>query len=323
MNRKSGLDIYRILCCIGVLGYHVLDDVHPFEGETMILYYACSFCVPGFFMLSGYLLGCRPILSVEYSEKKIISVIKKLFGWVIFWVIVHFVRTGELYDVWTNMSQTITASGIEPVAWFLCTYCLLMVVAPALHYGMKKSPIIFYIVIVLWLRVLATGKLDFIREVRPQSLWLHLYAGYFAIGMVCADIYIRMSDFQKKISWLAAIVIAVVSSFVYYREVFIDMNGLAPHQNYGAWYYSLWLISLFVLISNYDVKNEIIQRILKRISKNTFTVYLGHLPLLLFITSAKSLNSLGTAIVYIIILFVITLVMAEVFNRLPLLRKIT
>ena len=26
-KRNYGLDIYRILCCIGVLTYHVMDDV--------------------------------------------------------------------------------------------------------------------------------------------------------------------------------------------------------------------------------------------------------------------------------------------------------
>lgn len=38
MNRKSGLDIYRILCCLGVLGYHVLDDLPMVGGgESPIL----------------------------------------------------------------------------------------------------------------------------------------------------------------------------------------------------------------------------------------------------------------------------------------------
>ena len=36
MNRISGLDIYRILCCIGVLGYHVLDDVLMLEGAVRL-----------------------------------------------------------------------------------------------------------------------------------------------------------------------------------------------------------------------------------------------------------------------------------------------
>lgn len=26
-KRNYGLDLYRILCCVGVLNYHVMDDV--------------------------------------------------------------------------------------------------------------------------------------------------------------------------------------------------------------------------------------------------------------------------------------------------------
>lgn len=32
INRNYGLDIFRILCCIGVLCYHIMDDL-PLEYE--------------------------------------------------------------------------------------------------------------------------------------------------------------------------------------------------------------------------------------------------------------------------------------------------
>lgn len=322
MNRISGLDIYRILCCIGVLGYHVLDDVLMLGGAVR-LYYACSFCVPGFFLLSGYLLGSRSDLSVDYSEKKVITILGKLFGWVIFWSIIHLARTGELYDIWTNTSQTIVAAGIEPVAWFICTYCILMIIAPTFYYCMKKWPKCYYGISILWIIILATGKFDFIRNTRPQSLWLHLYLGYFAIGMTCADVYKRFGDLKKRIILSVSGAIAIITTLVYYKEVFINMNGLAPHQNYGTWYYSLWLISWFVLVLNINISNEKVKNVLRKISRNTFSVYLGHLPILLYITAIRPLESLSVAFACIAALFITTLVMAEVFGRLPLLRKIT
>lgn len=26
-KRKCGIDIFRIMCCMGVLGYHIMDDI--------------------------------------------------------------------------------------------------------------------------------------------------------------------------------------------------------------------------------------------------------------------------------------------------------
>lgn len=47
-ERNYGIDIFRILCCIGVLIYHTFDDILGVNGAC-IFYYGASFCVPGFF----------------------------------------------------------------------------------------------------------------------------------------------------------------------------------------------------------------------------------------------------------------------------------
>lgn len=31
-NRNYGIDIFRILCCVGVLDYHIMDDVLEISG---------------------------------------------------------------------------------------------------------------------------------------------------------------------------------------------------------------------------------------------------------------------------------------------------
>lgn len=61
-NRNYGLDIFRIMCCLGVLDYHIvgayLNGTNVCSGGGgQALYFLAAFCVPGFFLLSGYLLG--------------------------------------------------------------------------------------------------------------------------------------------------------------------------------------------------------------------------------------------------------------------------
>lgn len=323
LERNSGLDIFRLLCCLGVVGYHVLDDILAVSGDgAKLLYYACSFCVPGFFCLSGYLAGCKNELKLEYCEEKILSTVQKLFGWIVFWTVIHFVRTGELYDIWENLFQSVLSGGIEPVGWFLFTYCIILVVTPIAHRCVKKYPAIFCSAAIVWMIWIATGKLDFITNTKTQSLWFHLYLGYFLVGMACSCLYPKIYERFPKTASVAALAMAAVTSLFYYREVFVRQSAAWPHQHYGRWYYSLWLIALLFITLRINVQNKAVQEALRKMANNTFAVYLGHLPILLYVTSLKPLASLGEAVVCILLLFAATQMMAETFRKLPLLRKI-
>lgn len=317
-SRIGGLDIYRILCCIGVVGYHVFDDVISCTFAEQF-YYMCSFCVPGFFLLSGYCFGLKEDVSCSYCEKKAFGVIKKLFGWVLLWAVIHLFRTGELYDIWSNSMQSIVAGGIEPVGWFIFTYCGAMVFAPVLCKINKLKYHIFNVSVLLWMIVLALGVFDFWRDSRAQSLWIHLYIGYFALGIMCSNIKKIIELIGQKYELYIYSTVFFVTSGIYYYFVFVGRNHAVPHQYYGEWYYTLWLLSMFMI---FTCIKDFGGRLLAELSRNTFVAYLGHLPILLFITSIKPLSSTIEAVLFILILFVCTQLLAEVFRWLPILRKI-
>lgn len=315
-ERNYGIDIFRILCCVGVLIYHTVDDVLGVRGGYA-LYYGASFCVPGFFLLSGYLVACKANYTIEYYENRVRMIAFKLFGWVIFWSVIHFIRTAEITDVWNNFLSGAVAGGILPVAWFLFTYMILLIVAYPLIYVKKKANGIFSIAVIIYMFLICLGFGSNIVNLRPQSLWLHLYLGYFALGMVLSNIKIEAKEARY---FLIPMCIALFGGCsVYYTTCY--QTG-APHQHYGSWYYTLWLVSIFILCSMIKISEKHICSVLKRISDNTFVVYLGHLPILLYLTGIRPLQSMHGAIIMILLLFLSTNIMAEVFRKLPLLRKI-
>lgn len=273
-------------------------------------------------MLSGYLVGSRKEISISYCEQKIKNVVFKLFGWIIFWTIVSFVYTNELYDIWDNMTQSIISQGIEPVAWFLFTYCIIMLAADVLCKFYMKKPILFIILSIIWILFLALGLFDFITKTKTQSLWLHIYLGYFLCGMIISKAYAKFKNIIKPHFTLYAIIFLVITSVIYFYEVFIKFDGLLPNRHYGKWYYSIWLISLFITCLNFNLKNKRVNKLIYFLGNNTFTVYLGHLPILYFLTTIRPLESTLEACLCIIFLFVVCQIMAEVFKHLPLLRKI-
>ncbi len=325
MERNYGLDLYRILCCLGVLTYHVMDDVLGIgEGIAKTLYFGASYCVPGFFLLSGFLLGSKNEVSIQYIENKIFGTVKKLFGWVIFWIIIHYIRTAELLDLWTNFTQSIVASGVEPVAWFLFTYCVLMLLGYPLHFLLKKSELIFSIVTFAWMIMLGMGVCRIVVSTRPQSLWLHLYIGYFCTGMALSWLTEKKESIEKYRKYLLCLfaLIFIVFSYWYALKVRTSQDYMAPHNYYGKIYYTVWLISLFAFTYLIRSGKGKFTALIKYLSDNTFTVYLGHLPVLLFVTALYPLQSTGMAVLYICLLFIGLELTSYLFRKLPILRKI-
>ena len=182
MERKSGVDIFRIMCCIGVLNYHVMDDILT-SSYAMVVYFASSFCIPGFFLMSGYLLANKGV-TIDYCEKKIWNTVLKLFGWIALFSVLRFIRTGEVCDMEAQVLLSISSGGILPVAWFLFTYCVILLVAPWLYRLFSKKKILFYIMVSVFVVAFIVCDLGQVLIMgRPQALWIHLYGTYFVVGM--------------------------------------------------------------------------------------------------------------------------------------------
>lgn len=323
MKRNYGIDIFRIMCCIGVLDYHIMDDVLWYGDFAKPIYFLASFCIPGFFLLSGYLVEEKERLTADYCERKVISVMSKLLGWVVFWTVMHFFRTGEIYEIWAQFTAGAKSGGILPVAWFLFTYCILMIAALPLNKLFHKIPLLFGFITIILMIALSLGVGSEIVSDKTQALWLHLYLGYFMLGMLLNQI-LNWAKHRLNPYVLGAVFvfISLVALGVFAFNVKNATIYLPPHQYYGKWYYTIWLLAIFCLMSMIEISNYRSQALIKRLAENTVVVYLGHLPILLYVTSIYSLQNTAMGIVFIIIFFVGLELTAEIFRKIPLLRKL-
>ncbi|MEY8390562.1 acyltransferase [Lachnospiraceae bacterium] len=321
-TRNYGIDIFRILCCIGVLDYHIVDDVIaiPGEGYARIIYFLASFCVPGFFLMSGYLLGEKGDVTVEYCENKVKAIIVKLSGWIIFWSVIHYIVSGKMYNILNEVNKGLQGKGVLPVAWFLFTYCILMLFAFPFGKLFQKFPTAFSVTAVLWVTAVAFGLGRSFSESKPQGLWFHLYAGYFVFGMVWNRfIHWVNTRWNRKILLAVSGIVCMLSFLIYMLKV---TEETYPHQYYGKWYYTIWMVSLLSVTLFLDIKHEKMQKLISRLAANTFVVYLGHLPILIFLTLRYPLQNTWTAVLYVVLFFAGLEILAEIFRKMPLLRKI-
>lgn len=323
-KRNTGIDIFRIFCCIGVLDYHIVDDILGLGGIfAKAIYFAASFCVPGFFLMSGYLLAKKEDLTIGYIENKVTGIMSKLIAWIIFWIAVHFIRTGEMYDLWENITAGITGGGVLPVAWFLFTYSLLLIIGYPAWKLLKRSKCLFCSISVIWMILLAFDVGRGLVGSRTQSLWLHLYIGYFLLGMALTAIIEIVLEKLNKTIIILSMVILFTGSLLYYAWVVKNAEVyLPPHNYYGEWYYSVWLVAFFLICVLLQVRNDRITSLLKTLANNTFVVYLGHLPILLYITAIHPIQSTCEAVLFVILFFIGLQVSAQLFKKMPLLRRL-
>lgn len=187
MTNLLGLDIYRILCCLGVLIYHVCDD-YLVDNGNLFLWHSAAFCIPGFFLMSGYLIGIKESISLEYCENKILQNLKRLLGYVILWAIIFYILNNNFYNILDELEKGALSQGILPVSWFLFTWSFFMISAYPLKKLLEKHPILFISLSLLFMLSLEFRTTIFSKEIlstlgRTQSLWIDIYFPYFMFGM--------------------------------------------------------------------------------------------------------------------------------------------
>lgn len=82
MNKRNvNLDLIKSLACLGILGLHCIG----FANYTV--YYLCTYAVPVFFMVNGYLMFGHKEITFKYSLKKILALLRIIVLWNIILII--------------------------------------------------------------------------------------------------------------------------------------------------------------------------------------------------------------------------------------------
>lgn len=328
-DRDSGLDIFRIICCVGVLVYHAVDDTFATTGTGftagIALYFLASFCVPGFFLMSGFLIGKRTSVDKEYIEKKILSIATKYGGWIVFWCLIYSVLLNQHLNPLEQYISGFASGGILPVAWFLFTYMVLLLLSYPLLELRKKYRIAFSLLcIVLLVSISLKNPVNEYFLSRNQALWIPLYLTYFVVGIWLNDVLSILRKYLNAPRFLLLLAAGVnlITLSIYFYFVLGSAEFLYPTTYYGRWYYSAWLITLFILVGAIRISNEKIRSVLAILADGTFAVYMLHLPLLNLLAKEIPINSTLKAITVIVGLFALCELLSCIFKKTPLLRKI-
>ena len=145
MNNSIAIDYFRILCCIGVLVYHTFDDILDCGALAKIIYFSASYCIPGFFLLSGFLLAYKKEITLRYIINKSINLMLKLIGWISIFILFYYLSDGNLHNIFEEFYLSAFSSGILPVGWFMFSYCAILLLSYPLFNLLNKNNAYIYI----------------------------------------------------------------------------------------------------------------------------------------------------------------------------------
>lgn len=316
-KRIIGIALLKCLCCLGVITYHVADDVVCLGkfNFSSVLYYSASFCITMFFVVNGYLIFKKEERTCLYIEEKIKKLVKIIFTWSALMLLIENKYT-EI-SLYSSFIANLKGNGNMPVFWFLGTLIIIYIVfIPILNKLYKTEfflEIILFIVVFMWMD-------HYNKSINlPQFLWIHIYLPYFCIGILFARWKNRLLKINKKIIFIMTIIYSIFyMSYILYKNYTVSFS--LPANNYSSPFFTIWIIMLFLSFLNVDIKNEKISKIVVFFESNNMGIYAIHLPILIAFTKHYPITNSFQVTVIIVGLFILSATISNILKQIPVLR---
>lgn len=322
-KREYGIDLFRIICCIFVINFHICDlmvaNSRRYEFSNYVIYFIGSICVAGFFLMNGYFSGKKKEANIKRDIKKICSYLFQAFIITVIFCIVYHIFGLQTENPIKEYINGFMQKGIIPSIWYLISYAILMLAAPIFLNIKQNHKKIFYgilIGIILFNIVFSKTIYDY-TYASSSIFWLHYYLAFFLIGMTFSNI-----TFQKKQKkWLFGL--GILSVLIYLYINIMEGKFVLPQASYGSWYFYLYLISVFCFFKTIEIKNKTAINMIEKLSEETFLIYLIAYPFSVLIDHFIPFKMEQNSILISGIIFLVLFVFLTLTNRIRKKIKIT
>ena len=279
--RNLGLDLLKIFSCIGVVILHSTMSGFNLEQYNIsaYLYYLGTYAIPLFFMLNGYFLLNKKILSYGYVLNKIVGILTVVSAWnILIWLIRWDFNVNPLRKIIGSLVQ----KGYFYQFWFFGSLIIIYLTLPIIKKVLEKDysysvVLLFLMVIGIIIEIINTFILHKpIQQYVPQTFRLWTWFFYYILGGYLGKINIhevKLTKFSKLIFSLLFI-ISPILLFYLAKNVYHD----APAEYfYDSMIVKIVSIGLFILFLKIE-KNIVLKNneLIVMVSSLTMGVYIVH-----------------------------------------------
>lgn len=300
-SRDWTVELLRVIGCMIVIGVHTLPSVMVEEGQYSIsrVFLSCVFgdgvtvfwLIMGFFLFSNY--NYIKSLKAAFTKIFIPSVIFSILSFYFFDLISSGVSVSEsinhpIGDYKKILLSTIALkAGVEHTShlWYIFAYMLVIFISPVLQAFNEKLTsskeyqnrfLILVSIFILCNDISSNRALSFshhgFNAAVPASIIL-LYGSILYQKRECFE-----SIRWTIISVISFIIINIIRFSIQYTRYIV---GNSHNKTILYWYTLIGIangicLSIFAFSLRHTIKNEIVQNIIRKLGKYTFTIYLIH-----------------------------------------------
>lgn len=337
-SRTIYLDVLRVIATLSVVILHI-SAVHwystPVDGFTWQVYNiydsAVRFCVPIFFMISGavFLVPERRI-SISSLFKK--NILRLVVAYVIYSAF-YAVYVGILKDQsWDQIKEAFVKSNYH--LWFLPSLASIYMLVPILRLVVKDRKVTEYVIIVSFIVTIVlysvglVPELGFVRTI-TNKFSLNYFSGYLSYFLI--GHYLYTYDISAKYRKIAYVLWFVGTMMVIVLTSLESIATEAPISKYYSYFFigvAFQAIPIFIFFKyNTDafLARFNISRFIIWVTPYLFGVYLVHdIFIRAFIEikfTPKYFNALISVPVVALAVFVCSLILSYLLNRIPVINK--
>lgn len=283
-KRNTNLDLLKSIACLGILGLHCIGYVN------YTLYYICTFAVPIFFMVNGYLMFSKPAVTLKYACTKVLSLLRIIIIWNLIITLPMMILRHKFINPLTQICKSLIQQGYLWHFWFFGALLVLYILLVPLHKLLNhpKYGLSTHIVLLTILLVLCIGNTVYsyfshypMCAFVPQSLrlWVSLFY-YLAGGLISR---LKDCNFFKKVSiiplFTAVLAFGIICNYGQKHLGYYGYNLRAAEYFYDEITVIIWCLCIFIFFIKLPISLKLNSCILK-FSNLTLGIFIVH-PLFL------------------------------------------
>lgn len=320
MNKKSNIELIRIISIIMVISIHVISQFHYKNHIYLYIEAFMKVSVPCFFMIMGYLFYENKNIKKVWINS-ITRFLIPLFFYFFFYEILYALFNNESYNFFESVTKILPSRIIYSNAyhlWFVWDVLTLYLFYPLIKIIIKNKYLLNGFIIVLFiysifLNTLSNLSNDFLFYIRFDYQLL-----YFLIGYKIKNIKFKMSN----IIYFMLYILMIICSIVLFEKIEVPSNQIETFSfvdslSYDSIFIFFASVFFFIGIIKFDFTNGIINYL----ASKTLGIYYIHLLYLFIFMKYFNYFLYSRYYIVIILIYILSLITVILFDTIKFLIK--
>lgn len=329
-KRNYGIDLIKILACMGVVFLHVSAQSFKFSSPfnvNIYIYYLGTLSIPLFFMVNGYFLLNKNILTYSYLLNKVYSMLVIIT----IWSFIYWLLSGNFYH--DNLIKKVLGSLVQKgyffQFWFFGSLIIIYLTLPIL----KRVISSFKVHIILLLILIVAGSLiqliNFFVPHPPvqlkiiQTFRIWTWYAYYILGAFLGRNEIK--DKLKSLNFKFLAYLTLPMLLIMPIPLFYISHNIF-HVFYAEYFYDSIFIktlatSVFILCSNLQIKDAWIGYI-KILSKNIMGIFILHYHVMMILGKFYNISKTISNLIAIVVVFVLSFSISYIISKITYINKL-